>query len=215
MKKAEEKLASIGFIFGYKDSQKITNENGTSIKISTFHGISDKFPNKYKNKKDFYAQEIKEGDKSELFINPQHIAEGFKQEWFEVNNSHDYYKERFEEERYLMTFPIDLETFKILSAINISALYAGAYQRWESEEIKEKSINDILSETNISKEALKKYTPYQMYTLFIEVQKYLYEKSLEDFAKDFSMTTTPVNSQEDSNVSKPEESLAVKKKMTK
>lgn len=215
MNKNEEKLASVGFIFSYKDSQKIASESGISIKVSTYNGISDKFPNKYKNKKDFYVQEIKEGDNSALFINPQQIAEGFKQELVEVNKNPRYYKELFEEERYLMTFPIDLETFKILSAANVSALYVNPYQRWESEEVKEKCINDMLSETNISKEALKRYTPYQIYNLFKEVQTYLYEKSLADFAKDFSMTPTPINKEESAEVNKSEENVTSKKKMGK
>lgn len=183
-KTAKEKLDSIGFVYGYKEVKQIKNENQNTFEVSHKVGISEKYPKGVSNKKDFWVEEIKDGQYSELFINPNDLKEGFLKEL--ENQKEDQYSfvtELYNTDRYLFTFPIDLEDYKVLNAMFMSQLYIYPQQRWESEDVYKNLINEIGTEYLKNKNLLSKKTPFDILQEYQEIKTFLYEKSLNGLSE--------------------------------
>jgi hypothetical protein len=146
MKKGLTKKQSLGFLYGFKETESCTNENGEmSISISFKQGWSCSFPKKYKDCNDFYAQEIFVGDYSELFYNPDEFKRVFE---YELNDSieyhAEYYSDIFEKRKFYFTYAITKIQYLVLNAFNQAYLHMNCTERWESDFVKEQVLTEIV-----------------------------------------------------------------------
>lgn len=179
MSKTEKKEKTIGFVFGFKESTHLRSDEGDKIIINTKSGVSDKYPEKYKSKKDFWCEEIKEGQVSNIYISPEDINAGFEKELISFKDDPEFVEEYYNNERYLLTFPLKKEDFMVLMAMYRSQMYVYINERWESEQVFEDVMNKLGNDNIKDKELLKRKTPVEMLREYMEVKSFLYEKSLE------------------------------------
>lgn len=119
MAKPKKDKNILGYVFGFKGSKDTSKPN--SFCITFTHGISDNYPKEYEKKKDFWCQEVRVGDYSELYANDQLVKESFEEH---VRNDiegdgREFYVNLFENERigYFQDTDIDLEKYLILQAV--------------------------------------------------------------------------------------------------
>jgi len=101
----DTKKESLGFIFGFKE----ISQNNNSISVVFKSGISKKFPNKYKNSKDFWGAEVLVGQYSDIYINPENFKKLFNVELKELTqdvSKKEFNYEQFEQRRYNFNYPI-------------------------------------------------------------------------------------------------------------
>lgn len=182
--KAEDKLNTIGFVFGFKDTSQLKSEDGVKFIVKNKTGVSDSFPKKYETKKDFWVEEIKDGQVNNIYIDPKEICEGFEKELASLKEDIEFVNDSYNNERYLLTFPLKQEDFMVLMAMSRSQLHVYMNERWESEDVFENVMNKIGYEHLKNKELLSKKTPIEMLREYQEVRVFLYEKSLETLSSD-------------------------------
>jgi len=120
--------ALLGYVFGFKETSK---ENDNSFKVSFYSGVSQKFPSEHAKKKDFYADEVRNGDASEIYINHDLAYEVFKQEF--AGNMPDnleapseevsFYEGLFVERAARFEYPLNLEQFIALTSFSMIGLH--------------------------------------------------------------------------------------------
>lgn len=174
--KAEDKLNTIGFVFGFKDTSQLKSEDGVKFIVKNKTGVSDSFPKKYETKKDFWVEEIKDGQVNNIYIDPKEICEGFEKELASLKEDIEFVDDSYNNERYLLTFPLKQEDFMVLMAMSRSQLHVYMNERWESEDVFENVMNKIGYEHLKNKELLSKKTPIEMLREYQEVRVFLYEK---------------------------------------
>ena len=177
--KKEQNKNSLGFIFSYKASSLQKNETGnTLVTVSFQSGTSHKFPNKFKHFKDFWAQEIFEGQFSEIYINPTKFIEVFNREFNEfkkdINDEYGFFKELFIQRKYSFNYPITIEQYGALYSFSSSHLYVNMYQKWENDIILTDSLKSTVGQVfkNDTRNILEIYNDYK------KVSSYLYDKEL-------------------------------------
>lgn len=119
---------SLGFIFGFKK----TVQEGNSFVVKFTQGISEKFPKKHQNERDFWSMQIFEGDFSSLFIDPQEYIAGFHAELKEQTD--DWMEELLQERLPFYTVVPSMQQFKVLNAWGQARLHVDMFQTWESKE---------------------------------------------------------------------------------
>lgn len=120
--------ALLGYVFGYKEK---TDEGNNTVKVSFISGISKKYPSQHAQKKDFYADEIRTGDVSEIFINPELAYEAFKHEiaqnmpktWDRPQSEMSFYEELFSERAARFSHPVNVEQFIALTSFSMIGLH--------------------------------------------------------------------------------------------
>ncbi len=130
----------LGYLFGYKESDT-SNEDPQTIKIKFINGQSDKYPTKYKNKKDFWVEQIAEGQVSSIYINPEEIIKLYPVEYAE-QKSFGSYDHPYESRKYFFDYDITKEQYMSLQAFNTAVSYFYT-KKWETEDI----LNDALKIT--------------------------------------------------------------------
>ncbi len=170
MKKTEENKNSLGFIFGFKESE----QNGNSIVVKFKSGISKKFPNKYKNFKDFYAMEILEGQTSDIYINPQNFKDFFNLEMKEFSGDRTFSSEQFEQRRYYFDYPISKEQYSALNSFSMAHLHVNMYEKWENDDILRNALKETVGEyfKKDNRDVLDIYKSYQ------QVSEFIYNKEI-------------------------------------
>lgn len=83
----------IGYYFSFKDSRK--NEDG-SFSVFFKSGVSDEYPFKYRDKKDFYCLQVKRGDFSSLYMDAKQAEDVFNNALGETED--DFFKENWARE---------------------------------------------------------------------------------------------------------------------
>jgi len=114
----------LGYVFGYKDSEQTAPNQ---FKVNFFSGTSKTFPSKYKNKKDFYSIEVREGDHSEIYCDPlEFMKEVFDQlkKLQEVEHERSWQEEEYEKRKYVYSgYGItNLDTYIKLEAVSYARL---------------------------------------------------------------------------------------------
>lgn len=169
---------SLGFIFGYKDtSSEKTSDGKTVFNVKFKSGISDKFPNKFKNFKDFWSQEILMGQTSQIYIQPEEFLSYFKHEFEDFFKNHiEFNKETFESRRYFFNYPINIEQYAALSSFSMAHLHLNLYQKWESDSVLSDTLSKSISEVfkNDPRPILEIYNDYK------EVSAFIYDKEVSD-----------------------------------
>lgn len=117
-KKEKKHNNSLGFIYGFKESSK----KEKSIKVSLICGISKKYPKEFEKNKDFFTEEIFEGDYFELFYNNIDYIESFTKEINEILNNSDFYSELFEQRKHYYLNTPNKEQYFSLIAFDYAAL---------------------------------------------------------------------------------------------
>lgn len=148
----------LAYIFSYKESRK-TEAN--QFIVSTMHGISDKYPKAYENKKDFECVVIEEGDYSNLYLTLEEAQSDFNHEIEDVDD--DFFKEEWKKN---YSHSLSWEEFKWCWAINGVHLSASIGHQIISDE--------ILYELGLTEQLEEKFKLYQ------QISNDEYEKSLED-----------------------------------
>jgi hypothetical protein len=91
----------LGYVWGYKESGKVSDN---TISITFKSGVSKSYPHKYKDKKDFGCEVVKEGDVSKLYLEAEEALAIFNHEY--VDSEDDVYKENWEEKySEMMSWP--------------------------------------------------------------------------------------------------------------
>jgi len=159
-KKEESKKESLGYLFGYKETKQ-TEENQFTVKF--IHGVSKSFPSKYKNKKDFYAEEFFVGDTSELFINIDALKFYVMNELINIKEDAAYYDEMYEKSKYSFITEMPKEMFLELQAFSYGMINF-MYQTFESDAKKASALKMSCPsfEKLTDEEALKKYAEYNI-----------------------------------------------------
>jgi len=178
--KKDKKQESLGFIFGYKDGSQSKNENNQNvIRISFKSGISKKFPSKYENFKDFWAQEIFVGQTSDIYVNLDYFKEAFNQELKEITDNlkseHSYYKEVFEQRKYYFDYDINAEQLAGLTSFSMAHMHI-PYQKWENEQVFEQALKECIGDL-FKKE---NRTILEIYNNYKDVSEYIYNKETAD-----------------------------------
>lgn len=171
MKKEENK--SLGFLFGFKDSTK-NNDNSFTIKFK--NGIATKFPAKYKNMKDFWSQEIFEGQKSDVYINPEVFKKAFELEISEINKDLNYFKQQFQERRYFFDYDITEIQYFSLTSFSMAHLHINPYEKWESDAILKKTLEETIG----GKFTTGDRTILEIYNNYQETSEAIYNKETSD-----------------------------------
>lgn len=168
MKKENNEDKPLGFLFGYKETVQI-EPNKFSVKF--MHGTSEKFPSKYKNKKDFYADPIYEGQVSELFINTDEFKRVYDNQLEEVNTHKSHYIERFHKKKYLMP-KMSEEQYLEFQAFSYSFL--DFIYKHVDDEVEKTLLKKCLSSFNLTDdELLNTYKEYK------QACSIIYEKDLK------------------------------------
>lgn len=175
MKKLDSNI--VGYVFGYKES--VTEKDGSFI-VKFINGTSTNFPKKYKDKRDFYCFEIKNGDVHNLYINAEDFHKDFEEK---INiNKRDYDLECinniYNENKYKFSFAIDFEQFFYIYTIyDVISENAFCHKSFENEETKKEIINKYLLKL------LK--NPNDTLNEYMNILKHDYEESLNQFSQEF------------------------------
>ncbi len=106
----------IGYVFGYKDSEKI---NDNSFRIRTVTGTSEIYPKQFATMKDFFADAIREGDFTPLFIEPRLAEEAFAKEIKIMTDEFTFWADVQDERRHYYEFEYTVEQFIALNALSM------------------------------------------------------------------------------------------------
>jgi hypothetical protein len=117
----------LGYVFGFKE---ISEEADNRFHVSFKSGVSKKYPAEHANKKDFYADEVRSGDYSEIFINLDLAYEVFKRELaqnmpdsLQEPSGTNFYEEIFRERSERFSHPINVEQFIALTSFSMIGLH--------------------------------------------------------------------------------------------
>lgn len=117
MKKTKDENL-LGYWFGFKES---TQSAPNQFTVTFKEGLSNKYPKEHKKKKDFWCQEIRVGDYSDLYADDQLLRESFEHHIREdvEGEGLEFYVNLYNQERigYFQDTPIDLDKYLILTAM--------------------------------------------------------------------------------------------------
>lgn len=156
---------SLGFVFGYKESNESIVDGKTIFNIKFKEGLSKNFPNKFKHFKDFWSEEILVGQSSQLFIHPQSYLGFFKDSLAEfthqdnVNFSQDIFTSR----RYLFDYDITFEQFSHLNSFSMAQMYCNLHEVWENDQVLSNTLSQAIGPLfkNDSRSLLGIYQQYK------------------------------------------------------
>ena len=184
MNKEPNKKESLGFIYGYKETQSNTDKTFT---VHFLHGVSKKYPKKFEKKKDFYAEEIFVGDNFELFINKNDLLEVFSKELNSLLQENSYYNELYDQRKSHYINPPTKEQYFALTSFDYSMLnFIG--KSFESEKDFGNALQDSVGQF------FNKKTDTELLTLYEEhksVSKHIYENELDLFFNDSPKINKP------------------------
>lgn len=174
-KEKEEKNKSLGFLFGFKETEK---NNDNSFTISFKSGISKKYPSKYSNKKDFWSEEIFEGQTTELYINPKILKQAFQLEMKDLAKNHSFEEQRFNERKWFFDYSITLEQYFALTSFSMAHLHENLYKKWENDEVLTKVLQETIGNffKNDTRDILSIYKNYEETAL--KIYDYETEKTI-------------------------------------
>ena len=115
----------LGYVFGYKDSESLGNN---SFSVKTYSGTSKTFPSKFKNKKDFYCSEVREGDHNDIYCDSLEFMQqvfGQLKIFKEVEHERSWQEEEYEKRKYVYS------GYDITSLDSYLKLTAVSYARME------------------------------------------------------------------------------------
>ena len=164
MKKENKK--SLGFIFGFKET--ISNEDN-SFTVSFKTGISNKFPSKYSNKKDFWSEEIKEGQVSNIYINPEVFKEAYNKEIEDISKDKFFHEEQYNKRKYFFDYKIKKEQYNALTAFSMAHLHINVYEKWENDSTITKTLEETIGQyfSTENRDIKEIYNNYQETSLMI------------------------------------------------
>ncbi len=172
MKKEPTEKESLGFIYGYKESQLNTDK---SYSVRFIQGVSSKYPKKFEKKKDFYTEEIFTGDKFELFINKNDFMEVFTKELNLLLKDPSYYNELYDTRKVYYTNQPTKEQYFALTAFDYSMLnFMG--KSFDSDQY---LVNTLQSSMG---QFFNKKTDKELFSLYTEhkaVSLHIYEKEID------------------------------------
>lgn len=178
------KKESLGFIYGYKDTEQVSTNK---FVVKTMSGVSKKYPKKLEKKKDFYATEIFVGDTFELFYNTKEFIDAYTKELKQIIKSGSYYNELYEERKYNYAEPITKEQYFALTAFDyVSLNFMGksfANDEQKSSLLQE-TVGQFFSNTNAKKLD-------DIYTEHKRVCQFVYEQELDLFFNEMPKVKKP------------------------
>lgn len=166
-----KKVESLGFLFGFKETEK-TADNTFTVKFKS--GSSKKFPSKYQKFKDFWATEIFAGQTSEIYINPTKFKEYVNIELKEVEQDKSFFEEQYRNRRYYFDYDITFNQYAALNSFSMAHLHVNLYERWENDKV----LSEVLDST-IGKEFKNdKRSMLEIYEDYKKVSDYIYNKEI-------------------------------------
>lgn len=171
-----KKPTSLGFLFGYKETITKTTPDGKTVFHMNFkEGMSKKFPNKLKHMKDFWSQEIVEGQYSDLFIHPEQYLRHVANEVAENEEDLSFNQEMFTNRRYCFSYPITFEQYNALNCFSMARLHMSMYERWENDEVLSTALTTSIGEAfkHDSRPILAIYNDYK------EVSNTIYHQEIK------------------------------------
>lgn len=169
----KENKPSLGYVYGYKESES----NGNQITVKFIHGTSFKYPKKLEKKKDFYAEEIFEGDSFELYYNKEEFINIFSKEIKQILNNKDYYSDLYEQRKEHYFVQPTKEQYFALTAFDYAILnFIG--KNFESEnqksELLQHTVGQFYGEKNLA-------VLESLHDEHRNVSEYVYEQELSLF----------------------------------
>lgn len=140
----DTKNKRIGYVFGFKETTK-SDDKPNTFHVGFYRGSSESFPTRFRDKKDFYADEIRAGDFSPLFIDLDLAKKAFEAEIQEMEKDRDFWSDVLEERNHFFELgPHDMEQFIALTASSMLHLHF-PHQTFETDEIGLKFTADLIS----------------------------------------------------------------------
>jgi hypothetical protein len=110
----KSKIKVLAYVFGCKVTEQ-TGPNQFAVRF--IDGVSDTFPKKYKNYKDFWCNEIHEGDFSPLFADAVEVETYFQKEKANVISS-EFYGEEWTKRQEWFRGVCTREEWNVLTALS-------------------------------------------------------------------------------------------------
>jgi hypothetical protein len=168
----KSKIKVLAYVFGCKVTEQ-TGPNQFAVRF--INGVSDTFPKKYKNCKDFWCNEIHEGDFSPLFADAAEVERCFRKEKADVLSS-DFYDEEWAKRRGWFEGVCTREQWNVLTAL----AYAWTNFSMAHMVIENSIIADILRrEAGVNDDDLA----VLLFDQFQEINVAIYDAELAAFAK--------------------------------
>ncbi len=178
------KKESLGFIYGYKETEEVS---ANKFVVKHMSGISKKYPKKLEKKKDFYATEVFVGDTFELFHNNKEFIDVYSKELKQIVRQGSYYNELYEERKNNYAEPITKEQYFALTAFDyVSLNFIG--KNFSTDEQKISLLQETVGQffPNLDSKKLD-----DIYNEHKRVCQFVYEQELDLFFNETPKTKSP------------------------